>query len=274
MSSRRITTKEILRQTGIKSGKTLTRWHQDGLIPPPEMGPPVVGRGRVAYWPHWVVDRCRTIRQMVKDGKILAEVREILGSDWSAEEAKAGRRRDWNFAEVAAIYARQECERNFIDEALDRVLSIAGKSGGEYPELLSTLMRQLDGPMAKKSLELVRSGYSPVLIFDNAQLDVVPDFMLTHLLSAGQSIVVVPIFDEVVKAFRPSFPDLPTRPTVTQVMIVQSCDDESVRQFAVVPVGDRDFELVDKTDAQGSAQAVVSDCEPKSPETSTPRSDT
>lgn len=270
MSSRRITTKEVLRQTGIKSGKTLTRWHQDGLIPPPEVGPPQTGRGRVAYWPHWVVDRCRKIRQMVKDGKTLAQVREILGSDWSAEETKAGRRRDYDFAEVAAVYARQECERNFIDVALDRVLA-AFTPGSRNPELLSSLMRQLDGPMARKSLELARNGYNPVLTFSDGQLDIVPDFMLTHMLSAGQSIVVVPIFNEVVKAYRPSFPDLPVNPTVTPLMVVQSCDGKSTQQFAVVPVGDRDFEVVERAGPQGSAQAVSNERGSKSPEVTAPQ---
>ena len=114
--------------------------------------------------------------------------------------------------------------------------------------------------------ELARNGYNPVLTFSDGQLDIVPDFMLTHLLSAGQSIIVVPIFDEVVTAFRRSFPDLPTKPTVTPVMTVQSCDNKSVRQFAVVPVGDRDFELVERTDPRGPAQAVSDECGSKSAE--------
>lgn len=248
----------------------MTRWHQDELIPHPEIGPPSLGRGRVAYWPHWVVDRCRTIRQMVKDGKTLAQVREILGSDWPAEEAKAKRRRDWDSAEVAAIYARQECERNFIDAAMDRLLSVPGTTGSTYADLLSSFMRQLDGPMARKSLDLARSGCNPVFVYDGAILDVVPDFMLTHLLTAGQPLSVIPIFDEVVKAFSPSVSDLPGKPTIKPIMTVRSHDGEAIQDLDLVPVGERDFELVERTNAEGSVDATATKCVPTPSEASDP----
>jgi hypothetical protein len=263
MKSRKITTKEVLRQTGIKSGKTLTRWYQDGLIPQPDIGTQPTGRGRTAYWPHWVVGRCQAIRGMLKDGKTLTEIAKLLGTDWAAEEAKSSKRRgDYDFATISKLLRHHECISRFTDRALDVLLSSIVKSQTEYPVVLRTLMRQLDRPMVEKSLELVRSGHSPVFIFDGACLDVVPDFMLTHLLAAGQPLFVIPIFKEVVNAFSPSVSNLPTEPTIKPIMTVRSKDGETVQEFDVVPVGERDFELVQKGSPEGSVDVTADNCAP------------
>ncbi|MHB8894152.1 MAG: hypothetical protein ACYC99_03110 [Candidatus Geothermincolia bacterium] len=52
-----ITSKELLAATGIKNAKTLTRWHQAGLIPPPHLGTHPSGRGKIAFWDDAVKNR-------------------------------------------------------------------------------------------------------------------------------------------------------------------------------------------------------------------------
>ena len=63
-----VTSAEILAGTGLKSGKTLTRWHQQGVIPAPIIGTHPSGRGKISYWPDWVLERCQRIVALQKEG--------------------------------------------------------------------------------------------------------------------------------------------------------------------------------------------------------------
>src|SRR4051812_27606414 len=80
MDSAMVTTKQILERTGIQTGRTLTRWYQRGLIPPPEIRISPTGNGKSAYWPDWVVHRCDRIRRLIKSGRSLDEIGEMLVS--------------------------------------------------------------------------------------------------------------------------------------------------------------------------------------------------
>lgn len=56
-----LTTDVLLKKIGIKSAKTLTRWHQAGIIPRPVVAFHPSGRGRISYWPTSTVDICRKL---------------------------------------------------------------------------------------------------------------------------------------------------------------------------------------------------------------------
>ena len=57
-----ISTNDILDATGLRSGKTLTRWHQRGLIPKPLIRTHPSGRGKAAYCPRSVtVDGAKAV---------------------------------------------------------------------------------------------------------------------------------------------------------------------------------------------------------------------
>src|SRR5215213_7046126 len=73
-----ITSHDILDKTGLKSAKTLTRWHQRGLIPEPLVRTHPSGRGKIAYWPDWVSDRCIRIIELQKEGHSLESVSRML----------------------------------------------------------------------------------------------------------------------------------------------------------------------------------------------------
>src|SRR5262245_23624006 len=66
-----VTSKEILEHTGLKSAKTLTRWYQRGIIPKPSVRLHPSGRGKIAYWPDWVLDRCVKLVELQRQGHTL-----------------------------------------------------------------------------------------------------------------------------------------------------------------------------------------------------------
>src|SRR5690242_3790040 len=74
-----ITSHDILDKTGLKSAKTLTRWHQRGLIPEPLIRTHPSGRGKVAYWPDWVLNRCLRIVELQREGHSLQSAASVLG---------------------------------------------------------------------------------------------------------------------------------------------------------------------------------------------------
>ena len=67
-----ISSKEILEKTGLKSTKTLTRWHKAGIIPEPMIETHPSGRGKIGYWPDYVLTRCLKIIELRKQGYSLS----------------------------------------------------------------------------------------------------------------------------------------------------------------------------------------------------------
>src|SRR3954449_6251412 len=73
-----ITSKQILEATGLKSQKTLTRWAHAGIIPEPLIGTHPAGRGKIAYWPDWVLERCKQIVELQRQGHTLSSALATL----------------------------------------------------------------------------------------------------------------------------------------------------------------------------------------------------
>lgn len=66
-----INSQDILEKTGLKSAKTLTRWHKRGIIPEPVVRTHPSGRGKMAYWPDCVLERCVKLVELQKEGHTL-----------------------------------------------------------------------------------------------------------------------------------------------------------------------------------------------------------
>src|SRR6266852_9113255 len=73
-----VSSQQILERTGLKSSKTLTRWHQQGFIPQPVVRTHPSGRGKMAYWPDWVLDRCVRIVELQRQGHSLKSAVQTL----------------------------------------------------------------------------------------------------------------------------------------------------------------------------------------------------
>lgn len=242
-----ISSHEILKKTGIRAAKTLTRWHQAKLIPPPEVRLHPSGRGKMAYWPDWVLERCVRIRQLVAEGYSLKAVANMLGSDWAEEERRAKRQR-YRFKDVSAHLDRVACSRNFallVSEKIEPMLTGLGA-------WTKRMMHQLDEVLlreqtAKTTIGFVREGYNPVVVFDGDNWLIVPDFVVGHALGRvadkARPYIVMPVFAEVITAFAAIADDLPSAPTITSVSQIRKADGDGLKEFYVHPVGEMDFEL-------------------------------
>ena len=170
-----VTSAKILQQLRIKSQKTLTRWHQRELIPPPEMRTHPSGRGRQAFWPEWVLYRCIQIRQLLREGNSLDDIAALLGNDWEEEERKESRK--YRYQRVAKRMEEDRLCLNVCDEADNAI----GKYLQHCRELL--LPDLLPNVVVRNAISLMNKGYNPVLVVTHAESVAVPDFSVSHYLS-------------------------------------------------------------------------------------------
>ena len=77
-----LTATEIREALNGITSKTLTRWYQQKLIPPPTKQQKAEGRGREARWDAWVKQHCITIHALTEKGYTLADIGAFFGSNW------------------------------------------------------------------------------------------------------------------------------------------------------------------------------------------------
>jgi DNA-binding transcriptional MerR regulator len=240
-----VTTQEILEKSGIKVGKTLTRWHQAGLIPPPTIGTHPSGRGKVAYWPAWVMQRCIRIRQLVDHGMSLAEIGATLGKNWEQEERRYRRRYDFRTASERLDI--EKCLAN-LDELVSHKLApfwSRMKNGRDLNEKWTNLAWQ-EG--AKGILQLAQAGFNVVLVIDGESLWVVPDFIISHTLAMapkGPPLIVVAITEEVRAAFSGTKYSVPDKIKVVPSQKIRVLKGRASEEREVRLVGPTDFEIAE-----------------------------
>jgi DNA-binding transcriptional MerR regulator len=205
-----LTTPELQRRTGT-SAKTLSRYARRNLIPPMQIQRHPTGRGRVGFWPAWIVDRLNEIRLMLSQGKSLDEIRDELGCNWEAEEQRRIRRRP----DVRA--AMQRLER---DAAEDQVADIGTDTVYEFLRRLGIkrpgISKQLETALSNKELvnlvlQLLRQGSSPVVLFAGETIAAMPDFMVPFFLrtATNEPVLLLPVRDLFLGAFERAEPKLP-----------------------------------------------------------------
>jgi DNA-binding transcriptional MerR regulator len=133
-----VTSKQILDACEIKSVKTLTRWHQGGLIPPPVVGRMPDGTvGKIGKWQPWVLEHCKTIVEMTRSGRRLSEIRELFGSDWTRVAKRY--RREYILGDVLA---RQKAEE--VDFAVEAIAKLQAHLARLTPEDIAALLAEAD----------------------------------------------------------------------------------------------------------------------------------
>ena len=190
-----ITSTEILKQAGIKNVKTLTRWHQQGIIPAPIVKTHPAGRGKVGYWPSWVAAKCVRIRQLQDEGIPLKQAAEVadrerllqdimlLGetstSDTSKPSVTVGKRPSYDA--LLGLIILDAIRRSFTDETVINGLAA----------------RLKEMPLRRACSDALARGGVPVLVGDTNELTVASDFHVNHLLrlkaSEGRCFIVLPL---------------------------------------------------------------------------------
>jgi DNA-binding transcriptional MerR regulator len=194
-----ITSKDILETTGIKSAKTLTRWHQRGLIPPPVVRTHPSGRGKMSYWPDWVMGRCTKIVELQREGysfQAISKQLDVLDRPPLDAAAKKG------YESISDFFAKQtvRIHGQEVTQAFAlRMVVLASVqqfvSDSDSQRALFAKIEEIDA--VDLALRLARSGFNPILLWDGEDLEIVPDFLIGRRLSnsskPGRAFVVAPV---------------------------------------------------------------------------------
>ena len=247
-----ITSHQILHATGLKSQKTLTRWCQAGIIPEPLIGTHPSGRGKVAYWPDSVLERCKRIVELQQHGHTLrsaaatlehermlrlveeAETAPNLGKLLADKEVALPGGRKVDLGSLMAAFVAQEAERVVTDLALRSKLAAEMRKGG----------------VAAEGLRFATAGYNPICLFDGREVEVVPDFLVGHKLSEERPApawIVIPLLPPLRKAFSALGRDLPTRPNAWPAPKVWARESGAIVEYDIYLGGGLGFELIRET---------------------------
>ena len=73
-----VTSKEILERTGVKSVQTLMKWSELGVLPSARVTAQAKGRGSIAWFPQYTVERVKTILALKGEGYGIRRIKRIL----------------------------------------------------------------------------------------------------------------------------------------------------------------------------------------------------
>ncbi len=177
-----VTSKDITDKTGL-STKTLTRWHKRGIIPKPAVQTHPSGRGKIAYWPDWVLDRVVQIQKFRAEGNDLRTAARLAHAEMTSE--KIHRMRDKpSIADILAgkmVPLKEGGEISLLEMYERLVLSAVFHSplAADFRGVIAHKMREEE--IARRAIELIVGGYNPVLTFDGTDAWVEPDFLMAQM---------------------------------------------------------------------------------------------
>jgi hypothetical protein len=248
-----ITSKEILEHTGLKSAKTLTRWYQQGIIPKPSVRTHPSGRGKIAYWPDWVLDRCVKLVELQRQGHALRSA-AIMAQMERLEEAIKYVEESPSVSEILANKRATLGDGRTIS-LLDIFFSVILSKVKELitdRDLQASILNKLK---EQKALDLAMTflgnGYNPVLIFDGTDLRITPDFVISHWLTDDKTerhcYLVLPLLPSLRKAFSILGHDLPVKPSRFAAPKIWVMERDATFEYSFYPGGVHGFELLPQT---------------------------
>lgn len=194
----KVTSREIMEALGIKNVKTLTRWHQAGVIPEPTVELHPDGNGRIACWPGWVLEHCREVKKMLDSGQKIKDIVGAFGRRWQEIEARyplKSHQRRYNLAEVSKKMDRD----HLLMELVESIYKAVARQVVQLREsLVTTSLPPVTMSIVAQAVQLIENGQNAVLVMTGVQAVVVPDFLLSLQLARNyenqQPFLVVPIY--------------------------------------------------------------------------------
>lgn len=203
-----VSSKEILKRTGLRNIKTLTRWHQKGIIPKPVIRNHPSGRGKMAYWPDWVLDRCIRIVELQRKGHSLNSAVAILEMQSVKRIVTSQDYQDVR-RQLAGVDASIELKDGrsvsvpdlFVSTILVEIQSLLPSTDAQ--ELLASQVKS--NSILQQAVCLLSEGFSPVLLFNGADIELTADFVVSHRLSnrneGDKPFVAIPLLPVIKKIF-------------------------------------------------------------------------
>ena len=165
-----VTSAAVLQRTGIKNVKTLTRWHQLGLIPAPVVATHPNGRGKISWYEESVIDLILRIRRFVQLGRTLADAAKL-----AHQEA-----RDHVLDETVRIGGREVAAAEAVQ---DEILRVARPLASGITDLAGRLRR---ADVVAQTTRLIQNGENPVLVITPYEIAVAPDYAISAALATAK----------------------------------------------------------------------------------------
>ena len=244
-----VTSRDVMSAADISDVDTLTRWYaKERLIPAPEIRTHPNGRGKIAYWPEWVLHRCVRIKQLRKGGKSLAEIREILGNDWSA--ASRDHERRYRFIDASRTIDKGAALRNMRELVADVLIRWVKT---HHATMLDKILQGISAGTIDKAVEMVEQGINPVLVLTSQGTVLTADFAVSHYLSRCRSVddsfMVLPVWREL-SAYLGKVATIPPEPAIIPVAKVVRGAPSPGEESEVMVLDSWEFEIAPaKSDA-------------------------
>lgn len=246
-----ISSKDVLERTGLKSAKTLTRWHHAGIIPEPVIRTHPSGRGKLAYWPDWVLERCERLVELQRRGHTLQTALEHL-----------------ELTRVVRTLQQSQEELHKLSNALDGKVKVKGNEQEFrlHDIFLAVILQDLDALMSDKDVRatvqaqlresgavklamvFVRSGFNPVFLYDGNAGKVVPDFLVGALLAEAHTVrrayLVLPLVPPLRRTYEMLGLTFKWAPYIFPAPKVWRCDTDVVTEVEYFRGGPNGFELI------------------------------
>ncbi len=248
-----ITSNDILEKTGVKSTKTLGRWTKLGIIPEPLVRTHPSGRGRVAYWPDWVLDRCIRIVELRRQGHSLESARKVLDLHRLRQnlEVVESEPRVSDLLASKEVKLTPERDGTLLDAFLLAMLASVKQLVVDPTGRRRLIDKLREQDSVDLTLNLLRAGYNPVLMYNGKTLEIVPDFLVGQRLSEDhpphEAFVVAPLLPTLSKTFPWLKSFVKTMPNAWPAPKVWVRDGDAVVEYVYYPTGIIGFELIRET---------------------------
>jgi hypothetical protein len=246
-----VTSRQILEATGLKSAKTLTRWAKLGVIPGPHIGTHPSGRGKIAYWPDYVLERCERIAGLVRQGHTLGSACSILEHERILHLIDEVEKSPDHLGQLLSMKVKlpdgQEINVDsfiyaFIAKSMDSIILDA-------PRRKAFVEQMRDSRVAAKALQFIQDGYNPICLYDGGErIEVIPDFLVSHRLREEEASesgwLVVPILQPARKALSALGRVLPIGPLARAAPKIWARQGDTIVEYPIYLGGRLGFELI------------------------------
>ncbi|GAG91063.1 unnamed protein product, partial [marine sediment metagenome] len=256
-TTQEVTTLDILAESRLKSSKTLTRYYQLGIIPRPVIKTHPSGRGKINYFPRWVLDKVVRIQELKREGISLK--RAVKKYERERIENLAAQLDEITLPskamEQGSFKFQNGTEVSLLDVFLGRVMSKVREIITDYEKQLSILDKIRTGGIVDVALHMINIGYNPVLLIrdageDELRVSLTTDFLLglhfSHNLKRAKSLLAIDLFSSFWSLFKAMGEEFPLKPTVRPIPQIIIDQEGEETKYNVELGGESSFRLIEE----------------------------